>query len=44
MEFHHIVPHEGDMDFETEGSEDGKAPDPHIWTEVLIDFVIYPMY
>nr|AAL34531.1 sucrose-phosphate synthase [Ipomoea batatas] len=35
MEFHHIVPHEGDMDFETEGSEDGKAPDPHIWTEIM---------
>nr|XP_016435288.1 PREDICTED: probable sucrose-phosphate synthase isoform X2 [Nicotiana tabacum] len=35
MEFHHIVPHEGDMDGETEGTEDGKAPDPPIWTEIM---------
>lgn len=38
MEFHHIVPHEGDMDGE-EGSEDGKTPDPPIWTEVSIDTI-----
>ena len=41
MEFHHIVPHDGDMDGETEGNEDGKSPDPHIWGEVLI-FLIIP--
>ncbi|RAL37291.1 unnamed protein product [Cuscuta campestris] len=35
MEFHHIVPHEGDIDFETDGAEDGKAPDPPIWTEIM---------
>lgn len=37
MEFHHIAPQDGDMDFETEGNEDHPAsPDPPIWTEVLI--------
>ncbi|CAH2057253.1 unnamed protein product [Thlaspi arvense] len=37
MEFHHIVPHEGDMDGETEGSEDQPtSPDPPIWFETLI--------
>lgn len=35
MEFHHIVPHDGDMDGEIEGNEDGKSPDPPIWAEVL---------
>ncbi|XP_042055373.1 probable sucrose-phosphate synthase 1 [Salvia splendens] len=35
MEFHHIEPHDGDMDTETEGNEDGKAPDPPIWTEIM---------
>lgn len=39
MEFHHIVPHEGDMDGETEGSEDGKTPDPPIWAEVSINTI-----
>lgn len=34
MEFNHIVPHEGDMDAETEVNEDGKSPDPPIWSEV----------
>ncbi|XP_075106289.1 putative sucrose-phosphate synthase 1 isoform X2 [Nicotiana tabacum] len=36
MEFHHIVPHEGDMDGETEGNEHnvGNA-DPPIWLEVM---------
>ncbi|CAH9110528.1 unnamed protein product [Cuscuta europaea] len=33
MEFHHIVPHEGDLDFETDGAEDGKYP--AIWTEIM---------
>ncbi|KAK6156510.1 hypothetical protein DH2020_010758 [Rehmannia glutinosa] len=35
MEFHHIIPHDGDMDAETEASEDGKSPDPPIWAEVV---------
>lgn len=36
MEFHHIVPNENDMDFETEGSEEHPAsPDPPIWAEIM---------
>ncbi|XP_043719523.1 probable sucrose-phosphate synthase 1 [Telopea speciosissima] len=36
MEFHHIVPHDGDMDGETEGNEDNPAtPDPPIWSEIM---------
>ncbi|GFY99702.1 sucrose phosphate synthase 1F [Actinidia rufa] len=36
MEFHHIVPHEGDMDGETEGNEDQPtSPDPPIWPEIV---------
>ncbi|KAF9613835.1 hypothetical protein IFM89_012367 [Coptis chinensis] len=36
MEFHHIVPHDGDMDGETEGNEDNPAsPDPPIWPEIM---------
>lgn len=36
MEFHHIAPLDGDMDVETEGSEDHPAsPDPPIWFEVM---------
>ncbi|CAI9100887.1 OLC1v1038075C1 [Oldenlandia corymbosa var. corymbosa] len=35
MEFHHIVPHDGDIDGETEGNEDGKSPDPPIWGEIM---------
>ncbi|KAK6155533.1 hypothetical protein DH2020_009781 [Rehmannia glutinosa] len=35
MEFHHIIPHDGDMDAETEASEDGKSPDPPIWAEIM---------
>lgn len=36
MEFHHIVPQDGDMDGETEGNEDHPtSPDPPIWSEVL---------
>ncbi|KAL0333988.1 UNVERIFIED_CONTAM: putative sucrose-phosphate synthase 1 [Sesamum angustifolium] len=31
MEFHHIIPHDGDMDGETEANEDGKSSDPPIW-------------
>lgn len=34
MEFHHIVPQDGDIDTETEANEDGKTPDPPIWAEV----------
>ncbi|RXH74377.1 hypothetical protein DVH24_029098 [Malus domestica] len=37
MEFHHIVPHDGDIDAETEANEDHPtSPDPPIWSEVLI--------
>lgn len=36
MEFHHIVPQDGDMDGETEGNEDNPAsPDPPIWSEIM---------
>ncbi|KAJ0029898.1 hypothetical protein Pint_13803 [Pistacia integerrima] len=36
MEFHHIVPQDGDMDGETEGNEDHPtSPDPSIWTEIM---------
>nr|AFP23360.1 sucrose phosphate synthase [Litchi chinensis] len=36
MEFHHIVPVDGDMDGETEGNEDHpSSPDPHIWSEIM---------
>ncbi|KAG5564350.1 hypothetical protein RHGRI_000522 [Rhododendron griersonianum] len=36
MEFHHIVPHDGDMDGETEGNEDQPtSQDPLIWTEIM---------
>lgn len=34
MEFHHIIPHDGDMDTKDEPNEDGKSPDPPIWAEV----------
>ncbi|KAF6145827.1 hypothetical protein GIB67_028822 [Kingdonia uniflora] len=37
MEFHHIVPQDGDMDGQAEGNEDNTvSPDPPIWSEVLI--------
>ncbi|KAM1089849.1 hypothetical protein ACFX19_017771 [Malus domestica] len=36
MEFHHIVPHDGDMDAETEANEDHPtSPDPPIWSEIM---------
>ncbi|XP_059635162.1 probable sucrose-phosphate synthase 1 [Cornus florida] len=36
MEFNHIVPHDGDMDVETEENEDHPAsPDPPIWSEIM---------
>ncbi|XP_076892443.1 putative sucrose-phosphate synthase 1 [Bidens hawaiensis] len=36
MEFNHIVPHDGDMDGETEGGEDHPpTPDPPIWAEIM---------
>ncbi|KAF9662855.1 hypothetical protein SADUNF_Sadunf18G0097700 [Salix dunnii] len=36
MEFHHIVPQDGDMDGEIEGNEDHPtSPDPSIWTEIM---------
>ncbi|KAK8292348.1 hypothetical protein V6Z11_D06G116200 [Gossypium hirsutum] len=35
MEFHHIVPHEGDMDGDAERNEEDPTPDPPIWSEVM---------
>ncbi|CAO2841139.1 unnamed protein product [Amaranthus hypochondriacus] len=36
MEFHHIVPHEGDMDGEIEENEEHPtSPDPPIWAEIM---------
>ncbi|KAK2986214.1 hypothetical protein RJ640_010048, partial [Escallonia rubra] len=36
MEFHHIVPLDGDIDGEAEGNEDHPAsPDPPIWAEIM---------
>ncbi|KAK6945156.1 Sucrose phosphatase-like domain [Dillenia turbinata] len=36
MEFHHIVPHDGDIDGEIEGNEDHpSSPDPPIWSEIM---------
>jgi len=36
MEFHHIVPHDGDIEGEPEGNLDHPAPqDPPIWSEVI---------
>ncbi|KAI7754709.1 hypothetical protein M8C21_009469, partial [Ambrosia artemisiifolia] len=36
MEFNHIIPHDGDMDGETEGTEDRQAsPNPPIWAEIM---------
>lgn len=36
MEFHHIVPHDGDVDGDVERNEDNPAsPDPPIWSEVM---------
>ncbi|CAK7345352.1 unnamed protein product [Dovyalis caffra] len=36
MEFHHIVPQDGDMDGEIEGNEDHpSSPDPPIWAEIM---------
>nr|DAD45014.1 TPA_asm: hypothetical protein HUJ06_003244 [Nelumbo nucifera] len=36
MEFHHIIPHDGEIDGEVEGNEDNPAsPDPPIWSEIM---------
>ncbi|THG23870.1 hypothetical protein TEA_000887 [Camellia sinensis var. sinensis] len=36
MEFHHIVPHDGDAEGETEANEDQPAsPEPPIWPEIM---------
>lgn len=36
MEFHHIVPQDGDIEGEPEGNLDHPAPqDPPIWSEVI---------
>ncbi|MFS7938958.1 putative sucrose-phosphate synthase [Helianthus anomalus] len=45
MEFNHIVPHDGDMDGQTEGGEEHRpSPDPPIWAEFcnfLLFIIIY---
>ncbi|PPR90873.1 hypothetical protein GOBAR_AA29817 [Gossypium barbadense] len=36
MEFHHIVPHDGDMDGDVERNEENStSPDPPIWSEIM---------
>ncbi|XP_022728639.1 probable sucrose-phosphate synthase 1 isoform X1 [Durio zibethinus] len=36
MEFHHIVPHDGDMDGDIERNEENStSPDPPIWSEIM---------
>lgn len=36
MEFHHIVPHDADLDSEIDGHKDSNAnPDPSIWSEIM---------
>ncbi|XWS17834.1 hypothetical protein CRYUN_Cryun33cG0102300 [Craigia yunnanensis] len=36
MEFHHIVPHDGDMDGDVERNEENPtSPDPPIWSEIM---------
>ncbi|XP_059460480.1 probable sucrose-phosphate synthase 1 [Corylus avellana] len=36
MEFHHIVPHDGDTDGDVERNDDDPAsPDPPIWSEIM---------
>ncbi|GLU01289.1 hypothetical protein SLE2022_186010 [Rubroshorea leprosula] len=36
MEFHHIVPHDGDMDGDPEKNDDNpSSPDPPIWSEIM---------
>ncbi|KAJ7958793.1 Sucrose phosphate synthase [Quillaja saponaria] len=35
MEFHHIVPHDANMDGDAERHEDNPAPDPPIWSEIM---------
>lgn len=38
MEFHHIAPHDGDLDGEDEKSEENPSShDPAIWSEVLVN-------
>lgn len=45
MEFHHIVPQEGDMDGELEGNEDHPtSPDPPIWNEVFFLFLFFLLF
>ncbi|PON42727.1 Sucrose phosphate synthase [Parasponia andersonii] len=40
MEFHHIVPQDGDMDGEMETNEDHPtSPDPPIWSEIMRFFI-----
>ncbi|KAK5814173.1 probable sucrose-phosphate synthase 1 [Gossypium arboreum] len=36
MEFHHIIPHDGDMDGDVERNEENStSPDPPIWSEIM---------
>ncbi|XVF89343.1 hypothetical protein PTKIN_Ptkin19aG0122600 [Pterospermum kingtungense] len=36
MEFHHVVPHDGDMDGDFERNEENPtSPDPPIWSEIM---------
>ncbi|CAN1146695.1 Probable sucrose-phosphate synthase 1 [Linum perenne] len=36
MEFHHIVPHDGDVEGETDGNDDHPTtPEPSIWPEIM---------
>ena len=36
MEFHHIVPHDGDMESDVERNEENPSSlDPPIWSEVM---------
>ncbi|KAL3585453.1 hypothetical protein D5086_012320 [Populus alba] len=35
MEFHHIIPQDGDMDGEMEVNDDHPTPDPPIWAEIM---------
>ena len=42
MEFHHIIPQDGDFDGELEGNLDHPAPqDPPIWSEVQIMLSVF---
>lgn len=45
MEFHHIAPHDADMDTDFDGHFDSNAnPDPPIWSEVRGTSFLYPCF